>query len=143
MSQYRLAVALISMISTISLIPLAFASYIVLMTPSIPKAITIDNLSVKEAIVGQQLVITTTVQSNLKEARSYAIIIEARDYDGVTMAMNWQTGNMDAHGSTSMGMSWIPQKAGTYQLRTFVMSGIHNAQVYSAVESSEIKISTR
>jgi hypothetical protein len=110
LSQYRLAVALISMISTISLIPLAFASDIVLMAPSIPKAITIDNLPVKEAIVGQQLVITTTVQSNLKEARSYAIIIEARDYDGVTMTMNWQTGNMDAHGSTSMGMSWIPQK---------------------------------
>ncbi|AIC15544.1 hypothetical protein [Nitrososphaera viennensis] len=144
MLQHTLALAFIFVvISVIPLIPSAFATSYELMTPSIPKAITIDNLPAREGMVGQQLMITTTVQSNLNEARPYAAIIEIRDSDGVTIALSYQEGNMDAHGLTPMGMSWIPQKAGTYQFRTFVVSGIQNAQAYSPVASSEIKISER
>jgi hypothetical protein len=113
------------------------------MEPSKPVILTEYSPPVRPRSVGEQLVVATTVQSHVNDTRGYATIIEVRDSNGMTEMLGWQTGQISPNGSMGIGISWTPLKADTYQLRTFVLSGLDNPQVYSPVVSSEVTIVNR
>jgi hypothetical protein len=87
-------------------------------------------------LVGERAVLSTNVQNHLNETSTFAVIMEARDSDGVTQFLDSQFGLILPDSVASVGFSWTPEKAGTYEVRTFVVSGTVNPQVYSPVVSS-------
>lgn len=66
--------------------------------------------------------------------------MEVRDADGITQMMQWQTGTMPANGDANVGIAWTPDKAGSYEVRTFVISSLQNPQVLSDVVTHNVTV---
>lgn len=131
----------IIVMASLALLPVsAFASYVQIMKPTRIIVASINSEERDEMYVGQNLVLLLDMENLLNEDRDYAAIIEVRDSNGITEALDWQTGNIDAKGTDRPGISWIPQKEGGYQIRAFVLSGIENPEPYSTVIQSEVTI---
>ena len=110
-------------------------------TPSEPALVNVDGSSVTEITEGQQVVITTDVQNNQDQPRPATVIVEVRNSDGITAYLQWQTATIAANGEIQVGLSWIPEGAGDYEIRTFVVSNLTTPQVLSDVVTSDITVS--
>lgn len=98
----------------------------------------------KELVAGHQLVIFENVTKTDNNVKSFVLIVEVRDPDGITIFLGWQTLALGSIGDGgAVGMSWIPEHAGTYSVRTFALTDIRNPEVLSTVVSSEYQISDR
>lgn len=94
--------------------------------------------------VGDDIIVATAVRNNDEiQGRRALVIIEVRDsIDGTTVLLDWQNGTIQPDGSTQVGVSWVPQHAGEYELRTFAISGFDNPEILSSVSSSEVTIAS-
>ncbi|WP_415280724.1 hypothetical protein [Candidatus Nitrososphaera sp. FF02] len=108
-------------------------------SPVMPRDISGDELD--EVSVGQQIVLSTTVNNNRNVDMDYAAIIEVRDSDGFTVLLQWATGNLPANDEVGVGLSWTPMEAGTYTVRTFVLSDISNPSALSTIVTSTLTVS--
>jgi hypothetical protein len=96
-----------------------------------------DGVPLRPLAVGDQgIFLSTDVRSHLNETSTFAVIMEARDSDGVTQFLDSQFGLIRPEALVNVGIPWTPEWAGTYEVRTFVVSGTVNPQVYSPVASS-------
>lgn len=107
-------------------------------TPPEPKDVTGETLD--EVSVGQQVVLTTNVVNTEASPQSFVALIEVRDSNGVTVFLAWQTGTLSANGQTQVGLSWTPDIADDYEVRTFVISDLNNPTILSPVETSNITV---
>jgi hypothetical protein len=110
-------------------------------TPSTPALADITGATITEVTTGQQVVLTTNVKNNDDQSRPFVAIVEVRDADGITQMLQWQTGTMAANGDAGVGISWVPENAGTYEVRTFVISNLQNPQVLSEVVTTDVTVS--
>jgi len=110
-------------------------------TPSAPVLRDVQNRVVDEVTVGQQVVLSTTIVNNIEEDQPFVALVEVRDDTGVTVFLSWQTGTLTPDGRIDVGISWTPEFAGDYQIRTFVLSNLENPQILSPVASSEVTVS--
>jgi hypothetical protein len=110
-------------------------------TPSAPVAKDVQGGTVSQITVGQQVVLTTQITNNIDDELPFVGLIEVRDSDGITQFLAWQTGVMDSGDRSEIGLSWTPEDAGDYQVRTFVISSLNNPQVLSPVATSTISVS--
>jgi len=69
--------------------------------------------------------------------KPFVIIIEARDTTGVTSYLQFQIGRLSAQGISDVGVSWLPEKAGTYELRAFAISNFTNPIILTDVRTGE------
>jgi hypothetical protein len=60
--------------------------------------------------------------------------------DNVSVNIAWQNGILTPRSNVSMGMSWIPEEAGDYALRTFLVSNLTNPQILSPVSEYTIRV---
>jgi hypothetical protein len=90
----------------------AFAASYAIFIPSEP-IIVEQSSTIHSITVGQQVIVMTTILSNADDTRAFVAIIEVRDANGITEEFAWQTGQLTAKDSTEIGISWIPEKAGT------------------------------
>jgi hypothetical protein len=90
---------------------------------------------------GQMVILSTDVSNNNPEPQKFMAIIEVRDANGVTLFLGWQSGTLNPDGHTEVGLSWAPKQAGSYQLRTFIISGFQDLEVLSPVKTSELAVS--
>jgi hypothetical protein len=68
-------------------------------------------------------------------------LIEVRDSGGATVFLALQGGTLEPSGSTQIGVLWQLDRAGTFEVRTFVVTTIGaGGEVLSPVASSEITI---
>lgn len=111
------------------------------MVPSEP-IVTEQSGTIHPVTTGQQVIVSTTVQSNANDTRDYVVIIEIRNSNGITENLNWQSGRLEPRGMNQVGVSWIPSEAGAYEIRTFVLSELKNPQLYSAVITSKIDVAS-
>lgn len=89
----------------------------------------------------QQVIISTTVSHNFGDKEtSFITFLEVRNKDGATEYLAWQSGEVKVGGQTEVGVSWIPERAGEYEIRTFAVSDLANPQVLSSVSSSEVRV---
>jgi hypothetical protein len=93
-----------------------------------------------EVSAGQQVVLATSVRNNNAGPQPFVALIEVRDSNDVTVFLAWQTGTLPANGQTQVGLSWTPDIAGDYEVRTFVISDLNNPQVLSEVSTSNITV---
>jgi hypothetical protein len=109
-------------------------------TPSAPTVKDASGGAVGSITTGQQVVLTTTVTNNVDDELPFVALVEVRDASGITNFLAWQTGVMDAGDRTEVGLSWTPENAGDYTVRTFVISNLNNPQVLSEVQTTNISV---
>jgi hypothetical protein len=90
---------------------------------------------------GQMVILSTDVVNNNEEPKAFTAIIEVRDAKGVTLFLGWQSGTLNPIGHTEVGLSWAPKEAGTYELRTFTISGFQDLEILSPVITNKLDVS--
>jgi hypothetical protein len=90
---------------------------------------------------GQQVVLTTNVVNQGANSQPFVALVEVRDSSDVTVYLAWQTGTLNPNGQTNVGLSWTPDQAGNYQVRTFVISSLAKPDILSPVASTPITVS--
>jgi len=110
-------------------------------TPTAPALTDATGKVLTSVIVGQQVVLTTTIVNNQDAPQTHATILEVRDGNGVTVFIGWGTGTLAAKASTNIGLSWTPDNPGSYTLRTFVLDDLATPQILSNTIESKITVS--
>ncbi len=87
--------------------------------------------------IGTAKFITTTIVNGEDFEKPFAIIIEARDATGVTTYLQFQIGRLSAQATSDVGVSWLPEKPGKYELRAFVISNFTNPQILTDVRTGD------
>jgi hypothetical protein len=90
---------------------------------------------------GQQVVLTTNVVNQGANSQPFVALIEVRDSSDVTVYLAWQTGTLNPNGQTNVGLSWTPDQAGNYEVRTFVISSLAKPDILSPVAKTPITVS--
>ena len=91
------------------------------------------------AVAGELSVITTTISSNSTDDENFVAMVEARNSIGITELLEFQTGQVSS-GNVEIGISWIPEEPGEYELRTFLISDLLEPQVLSEVTTRTINV---
>ena len=112
------------------------------LTTTVPEIVADEPIIPGQLLVGQQVTLGTEVTSSSQSNEiRFVAIIEVRDAEGVTVSMGWQSGTVQPQGRTELGMSWIPERPGQYEVRTFLISDLLSPTVLSSVSSSEVTVS--
>ena len=90
-------------------------------------------------VTGDQIIISSTLADKCGMDHPAIAIIETRDSKGVTMFLAWQNFTMQANSQTEVGLFWVPDKAGEYQLRVFTLVSL-DAFGFGRVATSKIDI---
>lgn len=127
-------------------IPVMLLSSLLLFLPFVPAAagdvtdmtatkpvLKSGSVPIRRLAVGDKIILSTDVLSHLNETSTFAAIMEVRDSDGETEFLDWRFGLIRPAALIDVGFGWTPQQAGTYEVRTFVLSGTVNPEVYSPV----------
>jgi hypothetical protein len=109
-------------------------------TPSAPTVKDIAGDELAEMTVGRQVVLSTTIKNNNANVQPFLAIVEVRNSQQVTESLEWQTGSLSPDASADIGISWTPERAGTYQIRTFVISDFERLYILSPVAVSEVMV---
>lgn len=97
--------------------------------------------TLEEGEAGSIVILSTTNTNESSDPVSYVALMEVRDWQGVTVYLQFQFGNLPANGESDLGISWSPESAGEYELRTFLISGFKDpVTVLTPVQSNVITI---
>lgn len=105
--------------------------------PPMLKDVNGNELSV--ARVGQLAMLSITVIHSHIYDLPFVAVVEVRDEDGATVYLEWQKGTIYPNKRAEIGMSWIPEKAGEYQVRTFLISDLVNPQILTVVSETRVQ----
>jgi hypothetical protein len=95
---------------------------------------------VPEITVGKQVILTTTLSNQNAGSQPFVALVEVRDSNDVTTYLAWQTGTLSANGSADIGLSWTPEFAGSYEVRSFAISSLSNPQILSDIAESTVSV---
>lgn len=110
-------------------------------SPTAPVLKDISGNTLSEVSAGSQVILSSTITNNADFSQPFAGIVEVRDADGFTVMLQWQTGVLNANGTTEIGISWTPDAPGEYTVRTFVLTSIQNPGILSPIEESTVTVS--
>jgi len=111
------------------------------LTSSAPAVRTDEPMSSGNLLVGQQVTLTTLVTSSFqRDTVPFVAIMEVRDAAGVTVSLGWQSGTAQPQGHPELGMSWVPERPGNYELRTFLISDLLSPRILSTVTSATVTV---
>ena len=92
------------------------------------------------AVAGELSIISATVNNNSTEDETFVAMVEARSSIGITELLEFQIAQASGDNSVEFGISWTPEEAGTYELRTYLLSGLQEPQVLSEVTTKQITV---
>lgn len=90
---------------------------------------------------GSQVGIGTVITSNSATVQPYVSLVQVRDFAGITVYIAWQSGTLIPGGSSTIGVSWVPEEPGEYEVRTFAISSFEEAAVISELATSKALVS--
>jgi len=105
-----------------------------------PAAEDVSGNPVSEINAGEQVILTTAVTNENAQSQPFVALIEVRDSNDITVYLAWQTGTLPANGRADIGLSWTPDFADTYEVRTFVISSLSSPQILSEIATSQITV---
>lgn len=73
---------------------------------------------------GQQMIISSIIQSHMSSKQEYAYIVQVKDSDGFTVALSWISGSIEPGRAASVAIPLTPDKAGQYAIEIFVWQGL-------------------
>ena len=89
---------------------------------------------------GHQVILSSQIRGTVNEPRSFVAIFEIRDANGSTILLAWQSGIMSPDSITDIGVSWIPESSGNYQVRQFVLSNMTSPTVLQEVKTTNLLV---
>lgn len=107
---------------------------------SSPVALDALGKSIEGLEVGKQANITVAIHNGFDEDKPFVAIVEARSHDGVTRFLSWDNHTIAGKAWLDAGLSWTPEQAGDYQLRTFLIDNFQAPQVLTPVMTSSIEV---
>ena len=123
------------------------ASYALSITPRPPTFADVNGNKITTTEAGRQIMVSQTFRNEVERDMPFVSLIEIRDESGVTVLLAWQIGTMPAsnyetgvYNNNTMSISWLPEKASTYEARTFAISDFENTQVLSHVEAAQFVV---
>jgi len=78
------------------------------------------------AHVGEQKKITFTLQNPQSKEQPYICIMHIKDEEGFTDQLSWVQGVFEAGQEFRIYQSWIPEKAGEYEVEIFLWESADN-----------------
>jgi hypothetical protein len=91
-------------------------------------------------LAGGQLGLSTVIENNAGTEQPFVAFIEVRDASGITLYLAWQSGSLAPSSSAPIEVSWTPELAGEFEIRTFAVSDF-SGDVLSEVATTSIQIS--
>jgi hypothetical protein len=89
---------------------------------------------------GHQVILSSQIRGTVNEPQSFVAIFEVRDANGFTILLAWQSGIMSPDSITKVGVSWIPESSGDYQVRQFVLSNMTSPTVLQEVKTTNLLV---
>ena len=110
-------------------------------TPIALKITDAHGISLTKIATGQQVTISNEFSSNYEgEQQPFIGLFEIRNSDGVTAYLAWQMGIIEPGGHTSIGFSWMPEMADTYEIRAFAITNLENPEVLMPIRASQVEV---
>jgi hypothetical protein len=82
---------------------------------------------------GSMILITADLTNNRANLLPFTILIEVRDQNNMTIALQVQTGTLNPSSGGHIGVSWQPEEPGDYSVRAMVFSGLKHPELLSPV----------
>lgn len=102
-----------------------------------------DSLHIAHNITaGKQVIFSIALHNGFARAMPYVAIMEGRSMDdgGITRFLVMPYGVINARGWIDLGLSWIPEAAGDYELRVFLIDNLDHPQPLTPVIMSRIRV---
>ncbi len=91
--------------------------------------------------VGKEFTLSVALHNGFDDERQFVAIMEARSLDdGITQFLAMPNGTVSAKGWVDASLSWTPEQAGEYQLRTFVIDSFVEPRILTPVTASAIMV---
>lgn len=100
----------------------------------------LDGSLLDQITIGHQVILSQTFANDGDAPQSFIAVFEVRDSNGVTVHLAWQRGTMAAGGKADIGVSWVADSAGEYEIRTFHMSSLTNPSSGGPMEVRRIPV---
>jgi uncharacterized protein YkwD len=93
-----------------------------------------------ENVVNSPLFLSATISNVNNFAQPFVAVFEVRDAEDVTVFARLEAGVLAPGGQQAPRTFWVPDAAGEYTARAFVISGISKPEVLSAARSTQFVV---
>ncbi|MEW6603311.1 MAG: hypothetical protein AB1351_01325 [Thermoproteota archaeon] len=91
--------------------------------------------------LSSMLMLTSEIKNHLYTTEQFAVYLEVRDLTGYTVFNEFAIGTINPVDSIKVAMSWMPEKAGNYEVRSFVIDDPQNMRWISPIKIVRIVVS--
>lgn len=106
--------------------------------PISPKLSDVDGNELNGTIIpGRQIILSANLSKSLDDHRSSIVIFEIIDSNDVAIYLAWQTIDVPSDGAKEVGVSWLSDQAGNYELKVLhVLTLVNPGLIYGGGTSS-------
>lgn len=90
--------------------------------------------------IGQTITLSAVRHNNSEEKQSQITIIEIRDSENTTVFLQIKEDTLEPSSHTETNASWIPDQAGEYEIRSFLVSNFVDPSQITPVRTSSLTI---
>lgn len=109
-------------------------------SPFPPAVYDLDGSLLDQITIRHQVILSQTFANDRNARQSFVAVFEVRDSNGVTVYLAWQRGTMAAGGKADIGVSWVADGIGEYEIRTFHVSSLTNPSSLGPMEIRRISV---
>jgi|GEM_PF-402835 len=108
---------------------------------SSPVALDNSGEPLESVEAGKQVNVSVALHNGNDDNRQFVAIMEARSLGdgGITQFLSMTNGTISGKGWVDISLPWMPEKAGDYQLRAFVIDDSHEPEVLTPVMTAEVE----
>ena len=96
--------------------------------------------SLSAVTVDQQVQIEAELSNGQDREQTFAYLVQIQNSDGVTVKLDWITGQLNAGQNFTPAVSWIPEGLGTYTATVFVWESVDNPTALSPPITIDIPV---
>lgn len=104
------------------------------------RIIDTDGSDLNESTRNSPISISTNVTNVSTKDQSMTVVFEVRNQGGITMQITWASAVIPAGEKYSFNTTWIPEAAGPYEIRSFVLRSLEKPEILSEVISTELTV---
>jgi hypothetical protein len=103
-----------------------------------------DNVINGKIFSKRMILISSTLNNNYDKVQPFVVIIEIRDMaDHTTQYIQVQKGVLLPDGKAEVAVSWIPDKVGTYEVRSFAVDKLKDPEVLTLTVGKTIEVESQ
>jgi uncharacterized protein YkwD len=91
-------------------------------------------------LINSRFSFSISLSNNNQSYQPYVVIFDVRDSDDTSILIEFEKGIAEKYTTTFEHSEWIPDKTGTYTVRTFAISDLHTPEILSPVVSRQVEV---